>query len=59
MNAHRIPQPKRMASSISSAVAMSSRASHRASRHRASIRRSAMKPSISFRTVSGRIPHSR
>ena len=59
IKAQRSPQPKRTASSISSTVAMSSRASQSASRQSASIRRSAINPSISLRTISGRIPHWR
>ena len=56
MNAQRRPGPRRIASSISAAVATSSLTSHSASRHIASISRSAMKPSISVRTRSGDMP---
>ena len=56
MNDQRRPGPKRIASSISSAVAMPSFTIHSASRHNASIRRSATKPSISLLNISGRIP---
>ena len=56
MNDQRRPAPRRRASSISATVATSSATSHSASRHSASISRSAMKPSISVRTTSGRIP---
>ena len=56
MNDQRRPAPRRRASSISATVATSSATSHSASRHSASISRSAMKPSISVRTRSGRIP---
>ena len=47
--AQRRPNPKRMASSISSVVAMPSLTSHSASRHTASRNRSATKASISAR----------
>ena len=50
------PGPKRIASSISAAVATPSLTSHRASRHSASISRSATNPSISFERISGCIP---
>ena len=56
MNDQRIPAPKRIASSISPAVATPSLISHSASRHTASSRRSAMKPSISLRTGSTCMP---
>ena len=56
MKLQRSPGPKRIASSISAAVATPSLTSHRASRHSASISRSATNPSISFDRISGCIP---
>ena len=56
MKLQRSPGPKRIASSISAAVATPSLTSHRASRHSASISRSATNPSISFERISGCMP---
>ncbi len=56
MKLQRRPGPKRIASSISAAVATPSLTSHSASRHSASIRRSATNPSISFDSISGCMP---
>ena len=56
MKLQRKPGPKRIASSISAAVATPSLTSHRASRHSASINRSATNPSISFERINGCMP---
>ena len=56
IDARRGTGPKRVASSISAAVATPSLTSHSASRHNASIRRSATNPSISLERSRGCIP---